>query len=103
VASEAGVDPPVFELPGGRVKIPAAWLIERTGFRRGHAEGPAGISGKHTLALVNRGGATARDVLRLAVRIKRAVADGFGVWLQPEPVFVGFGRDPDVEYLQSHP
>jgi UDP-N-acetylmuramate dehydrogenase len=103
VASAAGVDPPVFELPGGRVKISAAWLIERTGFRRGHAEGPAGISGKHTLALVNRGGATARDVLRLAVRIKRAVADGFGVWLRPEPVFVGFGRDPDVEYLQSHP
>lgn len=99
IASAAGVEPPAFDMPGGRLKVPAAWLIEQAGFRRGHAEGAAGISSKHTLALVNRGGATARDVLRLAARIKRQVVERVGVWLRPEPVFVGFDTDPDVEYL----
>jgi UDP-N-acetylmuramate dehydrogenase len=83
-----------------RVKLPAAWLIERAGFHKGFTDGPVGVSSKHPLALVNRGGATARDVLGLAVRIKRQVADRFGVWLRPEPIFVGFDGDPDVEYLQ---
>ena len=101
VASAAGVEPPGFAMPDGRVKIPAAWLIERAGFQRGATDGPAGISTKHTLALVNRGGATARDVLRLATRIKRGVVERFGVWLRPEPVFVGFDTDPDVDYLQQ--
>jgi UDP-N-acetylmuramate dehydrogenase len=102
VAAVAGDDPPGFLMRDGRVKIPAAWLIERAGFRRGESDGNAGISSKHTLALVNRGGATARDVLRLASRIKRAVVDKFGVWLRPEPVFVGFSDDADVAYLQGH-
>ena len=101
VAAAAGTEPPAFAMAGERVKIPAAWLIERAGFQRGEKAGPVGISSKHTLALVNRGGATARDVLRLAARIKRGVADRFGIYLRPEPVFVGFDRDPDVEYLQS--
>jgi UDP-N-acetylmuramate dehydrogenase len=91
---------PGFTLPGGDVKIPAAWLIERAGFGRGFTDGPAGLSTKHPLAIVNRGGATARDIVRLAVRIKRLVAERCGVWLRPEPVFVGFDGDPDVEYLQ---
>jgi UDP-N-acetylmuramate dehydrogenase len=101
VAAAAGAEPPGFVMKDDRVKIPAAWLIERAGFRRGETDGAAGISGKHTLALVNRGGATARDVLRLATRIKRTVVDRFGVWLRPEPVFVGFGDDVDVAYLQA--
>jgi len=101
VASIEGAEPPTFPMAGGDVKIPAAWLIERAGFSRGYADGAAAISTKHTLALVNRGGATARDVLRLASRIKRQVADRFGIWLRPEPVFVGFDDDPDVEYLAS--
>jgi UDP-N-acetylmuramate dehydrogenase len=92
---------PAYELSGGQVKIPAAWLIERSGFARGHQSGGAGVSSKHPLAIVNRGGATARDVLALAVRIKRQVADRFGVWLRPEPAFVGFGDDPDVAFLQE--
>jgi UDP-N-acetylmuramate dehydrogenase len=50
---------------------------------------------------VNRGDATARDVLALAVRIKRQVADRFGIWLRPEPVFIGFGDDPDVAFLNA--
>lgn len=101
VASAGGLEPPGFATPDGRVKIPAAWLIERAGFARGDTDGAVGISTKHTLALVNRGGATARDVLRLARRIKRQVVERFGIWLRPEPVFVGFEHDPDVDYLQA--
>lgn len=100
IAAQAGV-PPSFAVDDSHVKLPAAWLIERAGFRKGDVDGPVGISTKHPLALVNRGGATARDVLRLAVRIKRGVADRFGVLLRPEPIFVGFGDDPGVTYLRS--
>jgi UDP-N-acetylmuramate dehydrogenase len=99
IASIAGERAPGFAIGGGRVKIPAAWLIERSGFHKGHVDGAVGISTKHTLALVNRGGATAGDVLRLATAVKRGVADRFGVWLRPEPVFVGFGPDQGVEFL----
>jgi UDP-N-acetylmuramate dehydrogenase len=81
------------------VKIPAAWLIERAGFAKGYSAGRAGVSTKHPLAIVNRGAATARDVVELAIRIKRHVLDRFGIVLRPEPVFVGFGDDPDVRYL----
>jgi UDP-N-acetylmuramate dehydrogenase len=101
VASAGGSRPPAFGTDDGRVKVPAAWLIERAGFGRGEVDGAVGISSKHTLALINRGGATARDVLRLAGRIKRQVGERFDVWLRPEPIFVGFDRDPDVEYLVS--
>lgn len=101
IAALAGARPPGFAAPDGRVKIPAAWLVERAGFERGLADGAVAISSKHTLALVNRGGATARDVLRLASRIKRRVADRFDVWLRPEPVFVGFGRNDDLDVLQK--
>jgi UDP-N-acetylmuramate dehydrogenase len=100
IAALAGRDVPGFSLEGGRVKIPAAWLIEASGFDRGHAEGGAAMSSKHPLALVNRGGATARDVLRLAAGIKRRVHDRFGISLRPEPVFVGCAPGPDLEYLQ---
>ncbi len=94
-------DPPAFPEPDGRIKTSAAWLIERAGFRKGDGEGPVGISTKHPLAIVNRGGARARDVLDLASRIKRAVVDRFGVWLRPEPIFVGFGGDPGLSFLQK--
>ena len=101
VADVAGAQPPAFAAGSGRVKLPAAWLIEHAGFRRGDGDGKVGISTKHTLALINRGGATARDVLRFALRIKRGVLDRFGISLRPEPVFVGFGRDHDLDFLQS--
>ena len=101
VAAAADGPPPAFPVDSGRVKLPAAWLIERSGFRRGEVDGAVGISSKHTLALINRGGATARDVLRFATRIKRGVLDRFGISLRPEPVFVGFGRDDDLAFLQS--
>ena len=101
VSSSAGAPAPAYEFADGRVKLPAAWLIERAGFQKGFADGRVGISSKHPLALVNRGGASARDVLRLARRIKQHVGDRFGVWLVPEPIFVGFNDDPDVEYLRG--
>ena len=74
------------------MKIPAAWLIEHAGFAKGFAMGAAGVSSRHTLALINRGGATALDVLSLADRIRNAVQDKFGVALELEPVLVGFGE-----------
>jgi UDP-N-acetylmuramate dehydrogenase len=75
----------------GAVKLSAAWLIERAGFDRGHP-GPGGrvaISGKHTLALTNRGGGSTADLLALAREIRDGVDDAFGVRLRPEPVLVG--------------
>ena len=82
--------PPSFPVANGTVKIPAAWLIEHAGFQRGYSKGRAGISSKHTLALINRGGATANEVLALVVEIQQQVAEKFGVQLMPEPIFVGF-------------
>lgn len=82
--------PPSYPAANGMVKIPAAWLIEHAGFERGYAKGCAGISSKHTLALINRGGATANEVLALVDEIQQVVAEKFGVWLMPEPIFVGF-------------
>jgi UDP-N-acetylmuramate dehydrogenase len=99
VGVRAAADPPSFQMPDGSVKIPAAWLIERAGFARGFVDGAVAISSKHPLALVNRGSATAADVLRLATSIKRRVMDLFGVALRPEPVFVGFDGNELVEYL----
>jgi len=74
----------------GMVKTSAAWLIERSGFNKGFTIGSAGVSTRHTLALVNRGGANAADILRLAREIRQGVEEKFGVRLVPEPVFVGF-------------
>jgi UDP-N-acetylmuramate dehydrogenase len=73
----------------GKVKLPAAWLIEQAGFSKGYARGAAAISSRHTLALVNRGDATAMDILDLASEIQSTVAKRFGVQLEMEPVFVG--------------
>ena len=75
---------------GGLVKIPAAWLIEEAGFARGFALGAAAISSRHTLALVNRGGATASEILALAEKIRSAVEARFGISLEMEPERVGF-------------
>jgi UDP-N-acetylmuramate dehydrogenase len=101
LASMVGGRVPMFELPGGKIKIPAAWLIEQSGFARGHSVGATGLSSKHPLAIVNRGGATAGDVLTLAARIKRRVADRFGIRLRAEPAFLGFENNPDVAFLEE--
>lgn len=75
---------------GDKVKIPAAWLIEQSGFHKGFSLGNAGISTRHTLALVNRGGSSAEEILSLKNEIQAAVDAKFGILLQPEPVFIGF-------------
>jgi UDP-N-acetylmuramate dehydrogenase len=74
----------------GRVKIPAAWLIEQAGFSKGYARGNAAISSLHTLALVNLGGAGAAEILALASQIIAAVESRFGIRLEMEPVMLGF-------------
>lgn len=71
-------------------KLSAAWLIERAGLTRGFGEGPVGLSTRHTLALVNRGGATAAQVWAFAERVRSKVWTSFGIVLEPEPVRVGF-------------
>ena len=95
IAAGSGKEPPRFPAgPGaeneGRVKVPAAWLIEQAGFAKGYTLGATGISSRHTLALVNRGGATAIEVLALASQIAAAVEARFGIQLEMEPVMVGF-------------
>jgi len=72
----------------GRVKVPAAWLIEHAGFAKGYRYGGVGISTRHALALVNHGGTTT-ELLALAQSIERAVYERFGVRLEREPVVVG--------------
>jgi UDP-N-acetylmuramate dehydrogenase len=79
---------PAFPAADGRVKLSAAWLIERSGLARGQGEGPVGLSTRHTLAIVNRGGATARQVVAFARSVRDRVRDRFDVVLRPEPVFV---------------
>jgi UDP-N-acetylmuramate dehydrogenase len=81
------------------VKVPAAWLIEHAGYERGYVNGPVGISPYQAQGLINRGGASADDVVALALSIKRAVWSIFRVALVPEPVFVGFDARPDVQWL----
>jgi len=71
-------------------KISAAWLVEHSGFTKGYGIGRAGISSKHALAIVNRGGATAVEVLALKEQIRYRVQEIWGVYLEPEPVMVGF-------------
>jgi UDP-N-acetylmuramate dehydrogenase len=70
-------------------KLSAAWLIEHSGFGKGYGGGRARLSGKHTLAITNRGGATADDVLALAREIHGGVRGRYGVTLAPEPLLVG--------------
>jgi UDP-N-acetylmuramate dehydrogenase len=80
------------QYPGddGQVKLAAAWLVEQSGFNKGYARGPVGISRKHSLAIVNRGGASAADIVALKDEVQKRVFDVWGISLRPEPVFVGF-------------
>jgi len=71
-------------------KVSAAWLVEKSGFTRGFGDGHVGVSSKHALAIVNRGGATAAEVLALKDQIQHRVEEIWAVRLEPEPVVVGF-------------
>lgn len=90
-ATARGAGPvPHYPAGGGLVKVPAAWLIERSGFAKGYgAPAPARVSSKHTLALVNAGQATTADLLALAREIVSGVQAAYGVTLTPEPTLVG--------------
>jgi UDP-N-acetylmuramate dehydrogenase len=90
-AARLGAD---VQVPGhpdarGNVKLSAAWLIDRAGFTKGYGDGPARISGKHSLALTNPGDATTKDLLELAREVRAGVEEAFGVRLVNEPVMVG--------------
>jgi UDP-N-acetylmuramate dehydrogenase len=81
---------PHFDAGPDHVKLSAAWLIERSGIGKGFSLGAAAISRKHTLALVNRGGAKASDIIRLKNFVQHRVHRRFGIQLRPEPVMLGF-------------
>ena len=87
----AGVEDP------DHVKLSAAWLIQHAGFDKGFglegesreiAQGRASLSTKHTLAITNRGGASAEDIFAIARAVRDGVRERFGVTLVPEPVVV---------------
>lgn len=88
-AAAKGLAVPSYPALDKNKKVSAAWLVEHSGFSRGYALGHAGISSKHALALINRGGATAADILALKNQIQDRVEETWGVRLEPEPVFVG--------------
>lgn len=80
---------PQFSTADGKIKTSAAWLVEHAGFNKGYVRGAIGISSKHALAIINRGGARATDIVSLKNEIQQRVQDIFGTELHPEPVFVG--------------
>jgi UDP-N-acetylmuramate dehydrogenase len=81
---------PSYPASDGSRKLPAGWLVEHAGFSKGYTRGRAGISRKHALAIVNRGDATAAEIVALKDEIQQRVFGEFGIMLQPEPVLVGF-------------
>jgi UDP-N-acetylmuramate dehydrogenase len=89
-ATAQGLTLPSYPALESRKKISAAWLVEHSGFHRGFTLGRVGISSKHTLAMVNLGGATAVEILALKNLIQQRVDQTWGTKLEPEPVMVGF-------------
>jgi len=88
-ASALPSEAPRWPMPDGSVKTSAAWLIEHAGFGKGFGNDRVALSGKHTLALTNRGGATTADLLDLAAAVQRGVWERYAVRLVNEPVLVG--------------
>jgi UDP-N-acetylmuramate dehydrogenase len=85
-----GLQVPSYPALDAQRKISAAWLVEHSGFSKGYNTGRVGISRKHALAIVNRGDATAADILGLKDHIQQRVDELWNIHLEPEPVFVGF-------------
>lgn len=91
IAGAAHRPVPHYPVPGSdSLKLAAAWLIEQAGFHKGYSRGRVGISSRHTLVLINRGGASARELLGLMQEVQRGVKGSFGIELHPEPLFIGF-------------
>jgi len=97
---EPGESVPSFAADGQGYKVPAAWLIEKTGFAKGLGKGAIGISSAHALALVHHGGGTSEELVALAKDIRDRVQQRFDIELQPEPVFLGF---PTANPLSDEP
>ena len=89
-AATKGLQIPSYPALQAQRKIPAAWLVEHSGFSKGYNNGRVGISRKHALAIVNRGGAVAADIVAFEEEIQAAVEQLWGVRLETEPVLVGF-------------
>jgi UDP-N-acetylmuramate dehydrogenase len=89
-AAVRGLAIPSYPALETKKKVSAAWLVEHSGFARGYGLGRAGISSRHALAIVDRGGALAADILALKDQIQQRVEEIWGVCLEPEPVMVGF-------------
>jgi UDP-N-acetylmuramate dehydrogenase len=89
-AAAKGLKIPSYPALDQQRKVSAAWLVEHSGFSKGYGRGQVGISRKHALAIVNRGEATAAEVVALKNSIQQRVEDVWGIHLEPEPVFVGF-------------
>ena len=89
-ARDKGLTVPSYPALESRRKVSAAWLVEKSGFARGYGFGHVGISSKHALAIINRGGASAAEVVALKDQIQHRVEEIWGVHLEPEPVLVGF-------------
>ena len=88
-AAAKGLQIPSYPALDAQKKVSAAWLVEHSGFSRGYGHGHVGISRKHALAIVNRGSATASEILAFKDDIQQRVHDIWGIVLDPEPVFVG--------------
>ncbi|HEX3103468.1 MAG TPA: UDP-N-acetylmuramate dehydrogenase [Terriglobales bacterium] len=91
-AKQRNLQVPSYPALSQQKKISAAWLVENSGFKKGYVKGQAGISTKHALALVNRGNATAAEIIALRDEIHHRVEQFWGISLEPEPVMVGFLR-----------
>ena len=89
-AAERNLRVPRFPALAQQHKISAAWLVENSGFSKGYERGATGISSKHALAIVNRDGATAAEIIALKEEIQARVEQVWGIHIEPEPVFVGF-------------
>lgn len=89
-----GLKLPSYPADDGQRKLSAAWLVEKAGFHKGYVHGNVAISSKHTLAIVNRGGARSSEIVSFMNVIRETVFSRFQIDLHPEPVFVGFERSP---------
>ena len=98
-AKVKGLQVPSYPALDALRKVSAAWLVEHSGFSKGYNTGRVGISRKHALAIVNRGEATAADILGLKDHIQQRVEELWGIHLEPEPVFVGSSSDFDTDIL----
>ena len=89
-AAAKGLQVPSYPALDASRKVSAAWLVEHSGFHKGFRNGRAGLSSKHALAIVNRGQASAADIVAMKETVQSGVFENWGIRLEPEPVFVGF-------------